>query len=134
MTCSEGISNTTGYIARDDSNKLIIIAIQGTSVSTNPSSVLSDIDLIRVKTNLCGTANTHDGCEIHMGFWIAATDIQVVVMTNLALAMAANPSYKTVTTGHSLGGAVAALLGAWLRNKGIIVDIVSAVSHYRTPC
>jgi hypothetical protein len=57
-------------------------------------------------TSLCGKANTHDGREIHSGFWIAAMDVQDIVITAVASALAAHPSYRVVTTGHSLGVAV----------------------------
>ncbi|CZR53089.1 uncharacterized protein PAC_02967 [Phialocephala subalpina] len=116
-------TNTAGYIAVDNTNKLIIVAIQGTSIASNPIDVLTDLDLIRVKTDLCCSANTNDGCEIHSGFWQAANDVFPLVEMNISLALALHPDYKIVTIGHSLGGAVAALLGAKLRNCGKMVDI-----------
>jgi thioesterase domain-containing protein len=35
------------------------------------------------------------------------------------------PNFKVVSTGHSLGGALATLAGAVLRSRGLNVDIVS---------
>lgn len=130
---SIGETNTAGFVAIDNTNKLIIVAIQGTSIASNPIDVLTDIDLIRDKTDLCGTANTNDGCEIHSGFWQATNDVFSLVEINVNLALALHPDYKIVTTSHSLGGAVAALLGAKLRNCGKLIDVVSSYLAHTVP-
>jgi thioesterase domain-containing protein len=36
----------------------------------------------------------------------------------------ANPGYKIISTGHSLGAAVATLAAAEFRNQGLSVDLV----------
>jgi putative lipase involved disintegration of autophagic bodies len=108
----------------DDTNKLVVASIQGTSISSNPIDILTDINIIRVNTDLCGTANTNDGCEIHLGFWVAMNDVLDAVKTDVTNVLKTKPGYKVISTGHSLGGAVAALLGAALRNAGTNVDIV----------
>lgn len=71
-------------------------------------------------------------------------------MTAVKAAKAKHPSYSVVVTGHSLGGAVATIAGAYIRAAGIPCDIYSygsprvgnskfvnfvngqAGSHYRT--
>lgn len=124
-----GLSKTRGYVATDDTNKMIVVAFQGTEIfDDNPADILTDIDLVRVKTNFCGTANTNDGCEIHMGFKNAATDVQDVVSGAVTAALASHPGYRVVVTGQSLGGAVAALTATLLRNSGQVTDLVSHVT------
>ncbi|KAH8687608.1 Alpha/Beta hydrolase protein [Tricladium varicosporioides] len=118
-----GFSNTTGFVAVDDTHKLIVISIQGTQAKTNLASVLTDLQIDRVNTPLCGTANKNDGCEVHMGFYNAALDVQATVTKAVATAKAAHPDYKVVATGHSLGAAVSALLATMLRNAGTNVDL-----------
>ncbi|KAG9230053.1 Alpha/Beta hydrolase protein [Amylocarpus encephaloides] len=119
-----GASKTRGFVAVDDTNKLIVVSFQGTSLlDENPADIITDLTLNRVKTNFCGTANTKDGCEIHEGFFKAANDAQVVVKPAVAAALAFHPGYKVVATGHSLGGAVAALTATLLRNSGTVVDL-----------
>jgi len=115
-----GGTNTSGFVALDNTNKLIVISIQGTA---NIEDLETDLDFPRVKTSLCGTFNTNDGCEIHQGFWNALLDVQVAVKANVVNALKAHPGYNVVATGHSLGGAVGALVGTSLRNAGISVDI-----------
>ncbi|KUJ18390.1 alpha/beta-hydrolase [Mollisia scopiformis] len=118
-----GITQTAGYVAIDRSHQLIIVSIQGTSIASNPIDALTDLNIARSKTTLCGKANTVDGCLIHDGFWQAANDVLPIVETTINISLAMNPDFKIVTTGHSLGAAIAALLGAKLRDDGHIVDM-----------
>jgi predicted lipase len=126
-----GNSKTRGYVATDDTNKMIVVAFQGTALfDGNPADIITDIDFDRVKTNFCGAANKNDGCEIHEGFRNAAIDAQDVVKRAVATALTTRPGYKVVVTGHSLGGAVAALTATLLRNAGQVTDLVSPVLHF----
>jgi putative lipase involved disintegration of autophagic bodies len=86
--------------------------------------ILTDINLIRSKTDLCGKANKKDGCLVHDGFHSAMKDAAVVVVPAVEAALKKYPNHKVIATGHSLGGAVSALLGTLLRNRGHNVDIV----------
>lgn len=92
---------------------------------SNPIDFFTDIDFLKRNTTLCGSANTHDGCKVHDGFYRAMMDAAVVVEPVILTASENYPDYTVITTGHSLGGAVAALLGAHLRNLGTKVDIYS---------
>jgi predicted lipase len=120
---SAGLSKTVGYVALDDANQMIIISIQGTSVNSNPTDFITDVDFIKLNTTLCGSANTHDGCQLHDGFYQAMQDAATVVTPVVLSAAESYPEYTIVATGHSLGAAVAALLGTQLRNQGTNVDI-----------
>jgi len=119
-----GGSRTRGYIATDDTNKMIVVAFQGTSpFDENIRDIVTDLNIDRVQTNFCGTANKADGCEVHEGFRNAAIDAQDVVKRGVASALVAHPGYRVVVTGHSLGGAVAALTATLLRNAGQVTDL-----------
>lgn len=119
-----GSTKTLGYVALDSKNKLIVVAIQGTQIWSNPIDVITDGDLLQVKSNLCGSSASHDGCSVHKGFLEAMEDASTVVVPAVQEALKANPSFKVVVTGHSLGGAISALLGTLLRNNGMTVDMV----------
>jgi hypothetical protein len=85
----------------DDTNKLIVASIQGTSISSNPIDILTDINIIRVNTDLCGTANTNDGCEIHLGFWVAMNDVLDAVKTDVTNALKTHRGYKVIAYANS---------------------------------
>lgn len=55
------------------------------------------------------------GCTMHSGFKLAWEEISASVISSVNSALASNPSYGVVSTGHSLGGAVAAIGTAHLR-------------------
>ena len=63
------------------------------------------------------------GCFLHAGFYAAWLEVKASVFAGVKAATAANPTYKIVTTGHSLGGSTATIGAAYLRKAGYAVDI-----------
>lgn len=74
--------------------------------------------------DLCGSDGTKDNCQVHGGFYKASLDARPVVLAAVNKGLKLYPGYKVVATGHSLGGAVATLTAAYLRNQGLYVDLV----------
>jgi len=92
-------------------NGISIIVIRGTA---NEANVLSDIDV-----RLVSDART--GIKLHKGFRDAAVTIMQIIDTSTQY-----PLEHTVhVTGHSLGGAVAQIIGMWLHKRGNNVQIFS---------
>lgn len=65
------------------------------------------------------------GCKVHSGFAKAWDEISAAVLSAVKAAKAANPAYKIVFTGHSLGAAVSSLGAAYARKSGLAVDIIN---------
>ncbi|PSS05275.1 Alpha/Beta hydrolase protein [Coniella lustricola] len=103
-----------GFIAIDSNAHEIILSIRGTSAIGN---WLADVVWARQPTSMCA------GCWAHFGFLFAYSEIASAAETSLASANRLFPSYKLTITGHSLGAAVATLLGMSLRDKGYDLDI-----------
>lgn len=66
-----------------------------------------------------------DGCEAFEGFWTAWAEARSGVLAAARAAADANPSYRIVAVGHSLGGAVAVFAATELRNAGYAVELYS---------
>lgn len=64
-------------------------------------------------------------CKVHAGFAAAWDEISRPATDAVRKASTANPGYKFVATGHSLGGAVATLGAAYMRRQGFAMDIYS---------
>jgi len=90
-------------------NGISIIVIRGTA---NTSNMLSDIDI-----RLVSDART--GIRLHKGFRDAAVTIMQIIDTTKTLA------HTVHVTGHSLGGAVAQIIGLWLHTRGKNVQVFS---------
>ena len=86
-----------------------IIVIRGTA---NEGNVLSDIDV-----RLVDDART--GIKLHKGFRDVAVTIMQIIDTTKTL------EHTVHVTGHSLGGAVAQIIGMWLHKRGKNVQIFS---------
>lgn len=65
------------------------------------------------------------GCKVHTGFAAAWEEIRANTYSAIKEGLQANPNYRVIITGHSLGGAVAILGGAYLRRDGYKVDVFS---------
>ena len=90
-------------------NGISIIIIRGTA---NDANVLSDIDVRLVD-------DTRTGIKLHKGFRDVAVTIMQIIDTTKTL------EHTVHVTGHSLGGAVAQIIGMWLHKRGKNVQIYS---------
>jgi len=90
-------------------NGISIIIIRGTA---NEGNVLSDIDVRLVD-------DVRTGIKLHKGFRDAAVTIMQIIDTTKSL------EHTVHVTGHSLGGAVAQIIGMWLHKRGNNVQIYS---------
>jgi len=86
-----------------------IIVIRGTA---NDANVLSDVDV-----RLVSDART--GIRLHKGFRDAAVTVMQIIDTTKTL------EHTVHVTGHSLGGAVAQIIGTWLHKRSYNVQIFS---------
>ena len=90
-------------------NGISIIVIRGTA---NKSNVESDIDVRLV-------SDTRTGIYLHKGFRDASTTIMQILDGQYTV------EGTVYVTGHSLGGAVAQILGMWYHKRGKNVQIFS---------
>ncbi|OSS44535.1 hypothetical protein B5807_10797 [Epicoccum nigrum] len=113
---TETLTDVTGFVATDPTNKLIVVSFRG---SISLSNWLTNLDFALTDTALCS------GCLAHTGFWNSWQDASAAVLPALRLAKAQHPSYRIAVTGHSLGGAVATLAAAAMRQLGYPVALYS---------
>jgi len=90
-------------------NGISIIVIRGTA---NEANVLSDIDVRLVKDGRLGI-------YLHKGFRDASLGIMEIIDRDHTV------EHTVHVTGHSLGGAVAQIIGMWLHKRGKNVQIFS---------
>jgi len=98
------------FLERNDKAHTQFISVRGTSNNTNFSEDL----------NIAVREDRKIAIPVHTGFDRAARAIYEDLSPYL------KPGYKTYLTGHSLGGAVAALLSVYLIEDG--VDVVRVVT------
>lgn len=108
-TNSSTVTDTSGFIARDDANKAIVLSIRG---SYSVRNWIADVEFLYTNPGLC------DGCEAEYGFWNSWDVVRTPLTKIINETVAANPDYELVVVGHSLGAAVATLAAADLRING----------------
>ncbi|KAF1833829.1 alpha/beta-hydrolase [Decorospora gaudefroyi] len=113
---TETSTDVTGFVAVDHTNQLIVISFRG---STSIDTWRTNLDFGTTTTDICS------GCTAHRGFWQSWLDARDRVVSAVKQASAAFPTYQIAVTGHSLGGAIATLAAANLRNAGYTVALYS---------
>ncbi|KAJ5782957.1 hypothetical protein N7457_004731 [Penicillium paradoxum] len=103
------ITDTTGYIAVDNTNEAVVLAFRG---SYSVRNWIADVTFFHTNPHLC------HGCLAELGFWTSWKLVRDDIMQQLKDAFSQNPGYELVIVGHSLGAAVATLAAADLRGKG----------------
>jgi predicted lipase len=88
---------------------ITIIVIRGTA---NDANVLSDVDVRLV-------SDIRTGIRLHKGFRDASLGVMEIIDRDHTI------EHTVHVTGHSLGGAVAQIIGMWLHKRGNNVQIYS---------
>ncbi|KAF8507716.1 Alpha/Beta hydrolase protein [Gautieria morchelliformis] len=107
------IIGTQGYIARDDSRKEIVLALRG---SMSPVDLLVDAYVFLIPFDFPGVA-APPGTMVHAGFLSGWKAVAPVVLDSVGVQLQEHSDYNIVTSGHSLGGALASIAAMSLRAK-----------------
>ncbi|KLO05078.1 alpha/beta-hydrolase [Schizopora paradoxa] len=109
---SDLVTNTQGFIARDDSRKEIVVSYRG---SLQAQDFLTDVDIILVPFSSQGVSSVQtNGVTAHQGFLTAFNSVASVIISTVTEQLKQFPSYSLVSTGHSLGASLASLGGVSL--------------------
>nr|ATQ35970.1 feruloyl esterase [Talaromyces piceae] len=98
-------TDTQAVLWKLPSEKSILVAIPGTASTTD---AITDIDFFFTQYTSPGV-DCQGGCLVHKGFLGAWNSLAEQLIPALESALEENPDYKTIITGHSLGGAIAQL-------------------------
>ncbi|QPH09427.1 hypothetical protein C2857_000197 [Epichloe festucae Fl1] len=111
-----------GYIASGSGvsqiPKEIVIAFKGTQTN---SEIFTDVKVRQKVPNAPGRDPSLPLCQgclvLHTGFWDAFVSVKDGLLQHLQEVTKNVPNSRIVVTGHSLGGAVATIAGAYLRKN-----------------
>jgi len=113
LVCSSPLGNTLvqsfsagdtqGFIARDDTRNEIVVSFRG---SFSLADAATDVNIFLTPFVSPGINKSF---EVHSGFLAAYNDVADIVLSTVKDQFAKFPQYTVVVTGHSLGGALAAL-------------------------
>ncbi|CAE8644444.1 unnamed protein product [Polarella glacialis] len=104
---SNSAENTFGFAGRYQGD--CVVAFRGTK---NPENVLVDLDFGQIELELAENQQCAGGCKVHAGFSRAWRSLRYQTETALRDLGCAGAGQAVRLTGHSLGGAMAAL-AAW---------------------
>ncbi|KAI0977503.1 lipase [Xylaria arbuscula] len=110
-------SDIQGFVSTDATNQVIVVSVRGTHSIRN---WITDFEFIQDDCS-----NLVSGCLVHSGFAKAWDEISDAVLSAVNSAKSANPGYRIVFTGHSLGAAVSSLGAVYARQSGLSVDIIN---------
>ncbi|TDL27132.1 alpha/beta-hydrolase [Rickenella mellea] len=109
------ITDTQGFIARDDTRKELVVAVRG---SSDPVDFLTDVMMILAPYTSPGVPPPPpptDDIRTHLGFLTAYNAVAPLILKALKTQHELYPDYTLISTGHSLGGAIASLGGVSMK-------------------
>ena len=106
------MKGTQAYTSYDSDSGRIYVSIRG---SSNIPNWIENIDVARDSYAGCS------GCSVHSGFKNAFNSLQASILANVKQLVSKYPLAEVYVTGHSLGGAIAALVALDLNNNAIRV-------------
>ncbi|KAA1470190.1 alpha/beta-hydrolase [Dentipellis sp. KUC8613] len=110
---NNNVTDTQGFIARDDARKEVVVAFRG---SSDAADFWTDGQIALEPFTAPGTAppvNT----TAHSGFLNAWNSVAAEIISTVKLQLSAHAGYSIVTTGHSLGGALSSLAAITLKQN-----------------
>ncbi|GLB44783.1 putative lipase (class 3) [Lyophyllum shimeji] len=110
---SNVMTDIQGFVARDSWRKEIVVALRG---SASIVDFLLDSQIVLVPLVTLGVS-APSGTRVHNGFLIAWDSVVVQVLAIVSQQLKAFPGFSIVTTGHSLGGALATLAAVTLKHN-----------------
>jgi pimeloyl-ACP methyl ester carboxylesterase len=113
---------TTGYIAVDKTQRLIVVAFRGLNSVRQFLSTFNNFEPATALPNLCGA-----GCSAGPGFLLAWQVVQNIVLQDVATAKSQYPDFNVLCVGHSLGGAISHHAALVLRQIYPNVTLVSYI-------
>ncbi|KAJ7622324.1 alpha/beta-hydrolase [Roridomyces roridus] len=107
------LTDSHGYVARDDTRKEIVVAFRG---SVTPANFITDSLGVLVDWDpTLSKVTAPVGTKVHFGFQNAWSTVCAKTLSSVTVELAAHPGYTIVCTGHSLGGAMAAIAAVTLQ-------------------
>ncbi|KAK5630848.1 hypothetical protein RRF57_006563 [Xylaria bambusicola] len=116
-TFSGKATDIQGFVSTDTRNQVIVLSVRGSHSIRN---WITDFEFLQKD---CSSLTS--GCKVHYGFAKAWDEISGPALAAVKAAKGANPGYRVVFTGHSLGAAVSSLGAAYARKSGLAVDIIN---------
>ncbi|KAF9034807.1 alpha/beta-hydrolase [Panaeolus papilionaceus] len=107
------LTDTQGFIARDDNRKEIVVSFRGT---TSPIDILTDINIFQVPFVSPGVSAPGD-VRVHKGFLKSWNAVAPSVIQTVRAQLSGRTGYSIVTTGHSLGGALSSISAVALKSN-----------------